>query len=527
MLHLGATKARNQVNVLKKVKVEGQWNLCPVVVETDGKLKDRVQVNGSAELHSEGVYYIEWREDGQRRRQSISNRNLVLEYARLKAVELDAKSAGIAVEANATANPVRPIPLPAAMSNSIPESPCIEIDSITSAAGLIFRSVESYLQELIKASVRSQLQSLGITVNATETNPASSLPIASVLTAGAVPGDGTGRTERQTQSNRGIAIAEAIEAYLKDIKPPQREQKTYDEYRLVLYKFRDNCEKKYLQDINRDDCLGFMRHLYSIGNEARTVFNRMGIVEQLLRLHGITGLLKRRDKPKYVANVREMYQPEDLQALFKACDSDEKVLYMFFLLTGERDKEVRHTSWDDIDFTRKCVRVTAKKHLGFKPKDKEEREIPVPSLLLTALKEYKARQGGANPHHLVFPTANGRPDRKFENKLKRIACRNDLNCGHCESRHGNKCSEGPHCQKWYLHKFRHTFATTSLEHGVSIRTLQEWLGHSDLESTMIYLKLVRRKDIHQVLDTSQMAGIAAESLGFKTAVPPQDRGQTT
>lgn len=130
-----------------------------------------------------------------------------------------------------------------------------------------------------------------------------------------------------------------------------------------------------------------MRHLYSIGNEARTVFNRMGIVEQLLRLHGITGLLKRGDKPKYVANVREMYQPEDLQALFKACDPDEKVLYMFFLLTGERDKEVRHTSWDDIDFTRKCVRVTAKKHLGFKPKDKEEREIPVPSQLLTALKE--------------------------------------------------------------------------------------------------------------------------------------------
>jgi integrase/recombinase XerD len=525
MLHLGANKARNQVNVLKKVKVAGQWKLCPVVVEPDGKLKDRVQVNGSAEVHSEGVYYIEWREDGQRRRQSISNRNLVLEYARLKTVELDAKNAGIAIGANAT-NTVPPSPPPTAVSNSIVERSRIEGDSITSAVGLIFRSVESYLQELIKASVRSQLQSLGIPVNATETNPASLFPTPNVLPARAVSSEGAGAREPQIASGSKIVIAEAIEDYLKDVKPPQREKKTYEEYRLVLYKFRDNCEKKYLQDINRDDCLSLMRHLYSIGNEARTVFNRMGIVEQLLRLHGITGLLKRRDKPKYVANIREMYQPEDLQALFKACDRDERVLYMFFLLTGERDKEVRHTSWDDIDFTRKCVRVTAKKHLGFKPKDKEEREIPVPSLLLTALKEYKARQAGSNPHHLVFPTANGRPDRKFENKLKRIACRNDLNCGHCESRHGNKCSEGPHCQKWYLHKFRHTFATTSLEHGVSIRTLQEWLGHSDLESTMIYLKLVRRKDIHQVLDTSQMAGIAAESLGLKTAVPSQERDQT-
>lgn len=359
MLHLGENRTRNKVNVLKKVKVDGQWKLCPVVVEPDGKLKDRVRVNDRTEVHSEGVYYIEWREDNQRRRQSISNRNLVLEHARLKTLELDAKKAGIAVEANAIADIVPPNAPPTAMTNSIVEHLPIQIDSITSAAGLIFRSIESYLHQAINASVRSQLQSLGIPVNATETQPAPLLRVPDVQVAGAVLSERGGAGERETHSNGKIVIAEAIEAYLKDIKPPQREQKTYDEYRLVLYKFRDNCEKKYLQDINRDDCLGFMRHLYSIGNEARTVFNRMGIVEQLLRLHGITGLLKRRDKPKYVANVREMYQPEDLQALFKACDPDERVLYMFFLLTGERDKEVRYTSWDDIDFTRKCVRVTA------------------------------------------------------------------------------------------------------------------------------------------------------------------------
>jgi integrase len=265
-----------------------------------------------------------------------------------------------------------------------------------------------------------------------------------------------------------------------------------------------------------------MRHLYSLGNEARTVFNRMGIVQQLLRLHGITGLLQGRDKPKFVANVRKMYEPEELEALFKACTPDEKVLYLFFLLTGERDKEIRHTAWTDIDFARKCVRVTAKKQLGFKPKDKEEREIPVPSSLLTALKEYKARQSGSNLHNLVFPTGGGRPDRKFENKLKKIARRAGLNCGHCESRHGNKCSEGPHCSRWFLHKFRHTFATASLESGVSIRTLQEWLGHSDLASTMVYLKFVGRKDIHKLLDSSQMADLAAQSLGLASATTPAE-----
>lgn len=260
-----------------------------------------------------------------------------------------------------------------------------------------------------------------------------------------------------------------------------------------------------------------MRHVYAQGNEARTVYNRIGIVLQLLKRNGIKGLLLKGDKPKYVENIREMYEPGDLEALFRVCQPEEKIRYLFFLLSGERDKEVRHTAWSDIDFPRQCVRVTAKKQLGFKPKDKEEREIPVPASLLALLKEYKSRQSGPNPHNLVFPTGRGRPDRKFERSLKRIAWRNRLNCGHCVSRHGNKCSEGPHCGKWYLHKFRHTYATTCLENGLSIRTLQEWLGHSDLESTMVYLKYVRRKDIHELLDKSQMASLAIQAAELEKA----------
>jgi integrase len=521
MLHLGENRARNKVNVLKKVKVDGQWKLCPAIVEPGGKLNDRVQINGPPEVHNEGVYYIGWREDGQRRRQSVANRHHVLERARLKTLELNAMKVGI----QTTENPDPPLQSANAMSaSSNSDYPSIEMCQISRAASVIFRGVESYLQEIINASVHSHLTALGITPGVSGKESALLLSVVSDHPSKDVrPQPLDSGVEPSTETNR-THISEAIESYLKDVEPPQREQKTYDEYRLVLYKFRDTCGKRYLQEINRDDCLGFMRHLYSIGNEARTVFNRMGIVQQLLKLHGITGLLKPRDKPKFVSNVREMYQPEELEALLKACSCDERVLYMFFLLTGERDKEVRYTTWSDIDFRRKCVRVTAKKHLGFKPKDKEEREIPVPSLLVTALKEYKARQTGPNPNDLIFPTSQGRPDKKFENKLKRIARRGTLNCGHCKSKHGNKCSEGPHCSKWYLHKFRHTFATTNLERGVSIRTVQEWLGHSDLESTMVYLKFVRHKDIQKLLDTSQMADLAAESLGLKHVSAPEEVG---
>jgi hypothetical protein len=60
------------VNVLKKVRTNGGWKLCPAVREANGRLRDRVRVNGHSEVHSEGVYYLEWREDGRRRREAIA-----------------------------------------------------------------------------------------------------------------------------------------------------------------------------------------------------------------------------------------------------------------------------------------------------------------------------------------------------------------------------------------------------------------------------------------------------------------------
>ena len=48
---------------------------------------------------------------------------------------------------------------------------------------------------------------------------------------------------------------------------------------------------------------------------------------------------------------------------------------------------------------------------------------------------------------------------------------------------------------FWLHKFRATFAKMHLRAGVDLRTVQLWLGHRDLESTIRYLKPVRGKGV--------------------------------
>ena len=412
---LNAPDYADRVNLIKKIKTPSGWRFASVIPEANGRLKDRVRINGQIEVHPEGAYYIEWRvggRSGRRYRTAVAKEDAI-DQARRKAIELRAIRDG--------------------------------------------------------------------------------------LIAGPEP---------EPEIAPKTTIGDAIDAYLRYVKM-QRKPRTHLTYRYTLdVLLRASYKRRFVEDATRQDVLDFMTHCYELGLGARTVYDKVVTVLQLFKKHGRTGLMEKGDWPKYVDAIRPIYEPEELTAMFSVATEDEADLLKFILGSGFRDQELRYVAYLDLDFRHHLARVTAKAKWGFTPKNWEERTVPLPSGLMERLRKRKERKQ-ARPHDLVFGNTKGRPDSEMDMVVKRVAERAGLNCGQCVTEHNNKCAEGPYCMNFFLHKFRHTFATNHLRDGVDIRTVQNWLGHRDIQSTMVYLKGVRSKDAAMKVNSGELAALVA------------------
>ena len=153
---------------------------------------------------------------------------------------------------------------------------------------------------------------------------------------------------------------------------------------------------------------------------------------------------------------------------------------------GLRLTEALHLEVCDIDSSRMMLHV----HRG---KGAKDRFVPLPKTTLAILRtHWKTHR---NPR-LLFP-AWGRDSRSASTADTPMAISSVQGAFRAAKRQAAIAKRGVS-----IHTLRHSYATHLLEAGVNLRVIQQNLGHSSLETTMVYLHLTRKghEDAYALID---------------------------
>jgi len=174
--------------------------------------------------------------------------------------------------------------------------------------------------------------------------------------------------------------------------------------------------------------------------------------------HGIRGF-----KEKNAVQV--LLEREEVMRLLDEAPPHFHALVACAVYAGLRREELFHLRWQDIHWKRgELVVASTREHAT---KNNESRRIPMNKALITALEQHK-REHIIVGSPYVFSNRRGRPYTDIREPLDAAAQRAGI---------GDTVK---------LHQLRHAFCSHALMSGVDPRTVQKWMGHKDLKTTLRY-----------------------------------------
>ena len=180
-------------------------------------------------------------------------------------------------------------------------------------------------------------------------------------------------------------------------------------------------------------------------------------------------------------NKIEILSEDEIEKIKEYIKGTEfELLFLLDLSTGLREGELLALTWNDIDLTKKTLRIEKSIKEVYVYDDENNRHIetivqvpktmtsfrtiPIPSTIISKLKKVK------NKNRIIFHDENMNylKAKNVSYKWKKVL--KDCNIPHKK-----------------FHSIRHTYASTLLKNGVDIQTVAELMGHSAIAITQIYL----------------------------------------
>jgi integrase len=172
-------------------------------------------------------------------------------------------------------------------------------------------------------------------------------------------------------------------------------------------------------------------------------------------------------------------EPEQVEALVRGAQSGpyqalDGAMYRTAAMTGLRLGELCALRWRDVDWTASAIRVRESYVMGEfdSPKSRRSfRSVPMADPVAAGLDRYYQARGKPADGELVFPDPRAGGPLEKTAVLRRM--RKALKAAELDTAHR-------------FHDLRHTFGTAMAAAGVPMRTLQEWMGHRDIQTTQRY-----------------------------------------
>lgn len=186
--------------------------------------------------------------------------------------------------------------------------------------------------------------------------------------------------------------------------------------------------------------------------------------ENIISTNPMTTIGTIRAKPE----ERYPFTKEDLQMIREEVADDPKVTAMIYLLlsTGCRVSELISINRNDVDFQNMRISVTGK--------GSKTRWVYFDEVTAMMIRRYLRTRNDIRPE--LF---SSRLKRRYTKAAVEEMCRSLDRKLHIPG-------------GIYPHRFRHTFATTLLERGMSIEEISVLMGHCKIDTTMTYAKVNQR-----------------------------------
>lgn len=255
----------------------------------------------------------------------------------------------------------------------------------------------------------------------------------------------------------------------------ERTQQSYTRAVRMLTEFYD----KTPDGISEEELQEYFLHRKNVNNWSPNTMRicycgiRFFFENVLKRDWHILGILRAQNERRMPAVLSQ----EEVRGLMARVKTPQNHAFLTTVYScGLRLQEGLHLEVSDIDSDRMMIHV----HRG---KGAKDRYVPLPHATLGLLRRYWVTHRNAQ---LLFPALgrNGKGAKECTTPMAKSSVQGAFRSAKFEA--------GIRKKSVSIHTLRHSYATHLLEAGVNLRVIQRYMGHTQLETTMVYLHLTRK-----------------------------------